>query len=130
MARKPTSEDWQALRFEAGQMFTPSTPIGVAELFAGRTDQINNLLDAVSERGRHAVVYGEPGVGKTSVAQILKYFIPRKVSRVQYIRKAAFSTDTYSSIWIEIFRELKFRADVGDGEKDYSASFLVFADAP
>jgi energy-coupling factor transporter ATP-binding protein EcfA2 len=122
MTKKMTPEDWQALRFEVGQMFTPSTPIGVADLFAGRTDQINNLLDAVSERGRHAVVYGEPGVGKTSLAQILRYFVPRKVSKVQYIRKAAFSTDTYSSIWIEIFRELHFKADVGDGEKDYSVA--------
>jgi Cdc6-like AAA superfamily ATPase len=116
---KWTEDDWLALRFEAGQLFTPSTPIGVAELFAGRRDQIGKLLDAVSERGRHAIVYGEPGVGKTSLAQTLQYFIPRRTSTVKYIRKQAFSSDDYSSIWMEIFRNIHFRVDIGEGYKEY-----------
>lgn len=124
VARKFTSEDWQALRFETGQIFTPSAPIGVAELFAGRTDQISQLLDAVSERGRHCIVYGEPGVGKTSLVQILRYFVPRKVSTVYNIRKSVFSNDTYSTIWIDIFRQVKFYADSGEGQKLYSVSDL------
>jgi hypothetical protein len=43
MARKPkpmADEDWLALRFQATRLFTPSTPIGVAELFIGRSQQI------------------------------------------------------------------------------------------
>jgi len=42
-------EGWRALRFEAGQLFTPSTPIGAAELFAGRQEQMNKLVDAVDQ---------------------------------------------------------------------------------
>src|SRR4051812_32209636 len=104
MAKKGLDRDgWAALRFEVGQLFTPSTPIGVAELFAGRQRQITSLLDAIGERGRHAVIYGEPGVGKTSVAQILQYIIPSTAYRVKYIRKPAFSSDTFSSIWMSIF---------------------------
>lgn len=126
MALTPRSqlsdEDWTALRFEAGQLFTPSTPIGVADLFAGRQSQIVKLLDAVSERGRHAIVYGEPGVGKTSLAQTVQYFVPIKTSTVKYIRKPAFSSDTYSSIWSDIFREIRFKADLGDGVKEYLVS--------
>lgn len=122
MARAKNDGDWSALRFEAGQHFTPSTPINIAEAFAGRRDQIAKLIDTVSERGRHAIIYGEPGVGKTSVAQILKYFVPRKTSEVVFIRKAAFSSDDYSSIWMDIFREIKFHADIGDGPKLYSVS--------
>jgi len=125
MAQKPrgmTDEDWAALRFEAGQIFTPSAPISTAELFAGRKTEISNLLDAVSERGRHAVVYGEPGVGKTSVTQILQYYVPHRTSTVKYIRKAAFSSDTYSSIWLEIFKNIQFQIDLGDGVKSYSVA--------
>jgi MoxR-like ATPase len=96
--RKLEEEDWTSLRFEAGQIFTPSTAIGVAELFAGRQGQLIKLVDTVAERGRHAIVYGEPGVGKTSIAQILPNIIPKKVSLVKYIRKQAFSSDTFSSI--------------------------------
>lgn len=121
-AKQLTADDWAALRFEAGQLFTPSTAILVAELFAGRRAQIGSLLDAVSERGRHAIVYGEPGVGKTSLAQILQYFVPREASKVKYIRKPVFSFDTYSSVWMEIFREVKFKADIGEGTKEYSVS--------
>ncbi len=47
MARK-TAEDWQTLRFHAGPLFTPSSPMNVAELFAGRggsqTSGIGTLL--------------------------------------------------------------------------------------
>jgi Cdc6-like AAA superfamily ATPase len=123
-AKKMSPEDWGALRFEAGQLFTPSTAILVAELFAGRRSQIGSLLDAVSERGRHAIVYGEPGVGKTSLAQILQYFVPRETSTVKYIRKPVFSFDTYSSIWMEIFKEIKFKIDIGDGVKEYVVADL------
>ena len=123
MAKKIlTDEDISSIRFELGQLFTPSAPIGVAELFAGRIGQLSSLLAAVSERGRHAVVYGEPGVGKTSLAQTLQYFVPRKTSAVKFIRKAAFSSDTYSSIWLEIFRQIKFSITTADGPKEYAVS--------
>ena len=120
--KRMADEDWDALRFELGQLFTPSTPIGVGELFAGRQTQIGCLLDAVSERGRHAIIYGEPGVGKTSVAQVLQYFVPRTTSKVKYIRKAAFSSDTFSSVWMSVFREIKFRGDIGEGEREYNVA--------
>ena len=122
MVRKRADEDWAALRYEVGELFTPSTPIGVAELFAGRQDAIGHLVDAISERGRHAIIYGEPGVGKTSLALILQYFIPVKTSTVKFIRKPAFSSDDYSSIWMEIFRHMKFSADIGDGPRQYNIS--------
>lgn len=117
-------EDWKALRFEAGQLFTPSAPIGTAELFAGRQQQISKLLDVVGERGRHAIIYGEPGVGKTSISQILRLVIPIKTSTVQYIRRQVFSTDSFSSIWLDIFREMKFIASTDDGGKEYVISDL------
>src|SRR5438105_1153513 len=117
--RGRTDEDWRRLRFEAGRIFTPSTPIGIADLFSGRLPQISKLVDTVAERGRHALIYGEPGVGKTSLAQIIQHLIPSDKSKVRYIKKSAFSSDTYSSIWMSIFRDIKFTADLGDGEKSY-----------
>src|SRR5438309_5478298 len=114
--------DWIALRFEAGQLFTPSAPIGTAELFAGRQRQIHKLLDVVGERGRHAIIYGEPGVGKTSISQILRLLVPVKTSTVRYIRRPAFSSDNFSSIWLDIFREMKFMADIGEGRQEFAVS--------
>ncbi|WP_225205936.1 nSTAND1 domain-containing NTPase [Novosphingobium huizhouense] len=95
-----------------------------ADLFAGRHAQITKLLDVISERGRHAIIYGEPGVGKTSLSQIIKLIVPTKASRIRYIRKTVFSSDTFSSIWMDIFRDIKFVADIGEGNKEFSVSDL------
>ncbi len=128
MAKKKMSEeDWRALRFEATSLFTPSTPVTTADLFAGRQAQILKLLDVVGERGRHAIIYGEPGVGKTSIAQILRLLVPVKTSTVRYIRKQVFSSDTFSGIWTDIFREIHFRADIGEGPREYPVSDLYTA---
>ena len=120
MAQRPGSlsdEDWRAKRWEVAELFTPSAPVTTADLFAGRRAQVTKLLDVISERGRHAIIYGEPGVGKTSLSQIIKLIVPSKTSSVRYIRKAAFSSDTLSSIWLDVFREIKFVADIGEGNK-------------
>lgn len=103
-----TEEDWQALRFHANELFTPSSPMRATELFAGRSEQLQVLADTVAERGRHAILYGEPGVGKTSAANILRFIIPNTPHRVHYIRHPVVSSDTYSSIWKEIFRNMSF----------------------
>jgi Cdc6-like AAA superfamily ATPase len=125
MSRKKMEEaDWTALRFEAGELFTPSAPISTAELFAGRSPQIRKLLDVVGERGRHAIIYGEPGVGKTSISQILRLLVPVRTSTVRYIRRPVFSSDNFSSIWLDIFREMKFMADVGQGRQEFAVSDL------
>lgn len=120
MARK-TDEDWQALKFHAGQLFTPSSPMKVAELFAGRSPQLEQLAEAIAERGRHAILYGEPGVGKTSAVNVLKYFIPARPQKVHYIRHPVVSSDTFSSIWLDIFRQMSFSL-IENGE---SSTYLV-----
>ena len=54
-----------------GEVFTPGAPVDRFALFAGRTPQIMSVVDAINQRGQHVVLYGERGVGKTSLANIL-----------------------------------------------------------
>jgi Cdc6-like AAA superfamily ATPase len=122
--KRRTDEEWRALRFDVSELFTPSAPITTTELFAGRREQLLKLLDVVGERGRHAIIYGEPGVGKTSISQTLKLFVPVRTSKVRYIRRQVFSQDTFSTIWLDVFKEIKFIADLGDGDREYSISDL------
>ena len=76
-ARRITdNEEINAKRFEINELFTPSTPVTTRELFAGRSSQLLRIIDAVAERGRHVVLYGERGVGKTSLARIVEYLGP------------------------------------------------------
>jgi Cdc6-like AAA superfamily ATPase len=103
-----TPDDVPGLVFEIGQLFTPSTPIRLADLFAGRQGQIRQLIDAVAEPGRHAILYGERGVGKTSLSQILEHLVPSGRQRVVHSRKGCTPGDTFESVWRKFFKDMRF----------------------
>ncbi|RWR16795.1 AAA family ATPase [Microbacterium enclense] len=90
------------------EVFTPSTPISKRAAFAGRFEQIMQITGAVSQPGRHIVLYGERGVGKTSLANILsELLIPTESSFREYaVRINCSVDDKFSSVWTRIFTEL------------------------
>ncbi len=47
-----------------------SQPVVARETFAGRRDAMASLINAVEEQRVHVVVYGERGIGKTSLAHV------------------------------------------------------------
>ncbi|WP_164156094.1 AAA family ATPase [Sandarakinorhabdus rubra] len=47
-----------------------SQPVTARETFAGRRDAMSTLIKAVEEQRVHVVVYGERGIGKTSLAHV------------------------------------------------------------
>lgn len=123
-ARKMAASDWMAKRFEANQLFTPSTPISVADLFAGRSNQMFRMVDAIGERGRHVILFGERGVGKTSLSQIIPHMVPTGPSKVVSFRVQCFPTDTFSSIAKKVFKEIRFQVDLPDGSTMYDVAKL------
>jgi Cdc6-like AAA superfamily ATPase len=122
MAKLLKAGDLAPKRFEINQLFTPSTPVTVAELFAGRLSQILRIMDTIAEVGRHAVVYGERGVGKTSLMQVVPYLVPDRVGRIRYCRVQAFPNSTFHSLFNSVFKKIKFTADVGNGEQQYDVA--------
>ncbi|WAC59952.1 AAA family ATPase [Brevundimonas sp. SL130] len=106
VASKLKPEDVPSLRFEIQTLFTPSTPIKLADLFAGRRGQIRQMVEAIAEPGRHAILYGERGVGKTSLSQIVEHLVPSGRQRVVHSRKACAPGDTYETIWRKFFRDM------------------------
>jgi AAA ATPase domain len=94
-------------RQQISKAFSPSAPIAVEGLFAGRTKQLQNLLDAVPQRGRHAIVFGERGVGKTSLAQVLTVILKIDTDGPVYAPYTSCdSTDSFDSIWRKIFADM------------------------
>jgi Cdc6-like AAA superfamily ATPase len=91
--------DWDVLWEEIATVFSPGAPIDEGELFAGRPYQIRELIDAVSQRGQHAIVFGERGVGKTSLANTFTKFMHRPVSRLAATRVNCDGVDTFSNLW-------------------------------
>ncbi len=90
---------------EAGRVFTPAVPVSEQTLFAGRMHEIRRVIDVINQRGQHAIIYGERGVGKTSLANIISTKLtsgwPILAPRVN-----CDSTDTFTSLWRKIFSEV------------------------
>lgn len=91
------------------ESFSPSAPIDRRDVFAGRRDQLDALYTVMRQRGQHAVIYGERGVGKTSLASITA----DAASRDDYFTAHVIcdSSDNFSSIWRKIFEEIHVVAD-------------------
>ena len=91
----------------AGSVFTPGSPVSERDLFAGRKVQITTIMEAVSQKGFHAVLYGDRGVGKTSLANVLSAFLQEVGATVLFVRANCDATDDFSSLWRKVLREIR-----------------------
>jgi Cdc6-like AAA superfamily ATPase len=95
------------LAFQAGRVFTPTSPIDEPSLFAGRLEQLRLIIDVVNQKGQHAILYGERGVGKTSLANVLESFLRGPhVARVLAPRVNCDSQDSFESVWRKVFARI------------------------
>ena len=108
----------------AGSVFTPGSPVSERDLFAGRQDQIKRIMEAVSQKGFHAVLYGDRGVGKTSLANVLSAFLQEMGATVLFARANSDATDDFSSLWRKVLREitvLEVREGIGFDAKQHES---------
>jgi Cdc6-like AAA superfamily ATPase len=105
---RPDAETKLARRMALNKVFTPSTPVSSRSAFSGRIDQIMQITSAVVQPGRHAILYGERGVGKTSLANILSDLLVRTEDAYRNcaVRVNCSVSDDFRSIWTKIFFEL------------------------
>jgi Cdc6-like AAA superfamily ATPase len=104
MTQPMTDEQQQRLMFECGRVYSPSAPIDSRDLFAGRISQISQVSSAVGTRGQHAIIFGERGVGKTSLANTIKILL--EGAGVLAVKVNCNNTDTFETIWKRIFAEI------------------------
>jgi hypothetical protein len=91
------------------QAFRPAAPIDRRNLFSGRTDQIAELFSVVGQPGQHAVVYGERGVGKTSLSAVVAELLDS--SGVLTVRATCDSGDDFSSVWRKALSEIALHSE-------------------
>jgi Cdc6-like AAA superfamily ATPase len=109
--------DWISLEFDIARLFD-GAPVDEEQMFAGRLSEVTKMLRTVMEKSKHVVLFGERGVGKTSLSNIfwkrygntLKSFV---VARVQ-----AGPQDSFSSLWVRALQELKAMA-TSSGRENY-----------
>jgi Cdc6-like AAA superfamily ATPase len=102
-----TKTDFNSLILKAATVFSPAAPIDKYTLFSGRLDQITRVIDAITNKGQHAITYGERGVGKTSLANILHEVLV-DIGREDVIvnRINCDSSDDFSSAWRKALRSI------------------------
>jgi Cdc6-like AAA superfamily ATPase len=98
-----TGEEKLQLRKRITAAFTPAQPIQKRDLFFGRTKQFRDLVDIVLGPGQHGVVFGERGVGKTSLASVAGQVFADS-DALRSVRVNCHVADTYESIWQKVFR--------------------------
>jgi Cdc6-like AAA superfamily ATPase len=94
--------------FEVSTVFKPSAPIDNRELFSGRLDKIRTVINAINQAGQHVVIYGERGVGKTSLANVIHAFLPQNESAIS-IKLNCDADTNFKMLFCEILSEIKMR---------------------
>ena len=87
-----------------GEAFRPAAPIDRRALFSGRAEEIAELYAVVAQPGQHAVVYGERGVGKTSLAVVVAELL--RGSGFLVARATCDSSDDFSTVWRKALSEI------------------------
>lgn len=97
------------------RVFSPSTPVTSQDFFCGRCSELSFIRSSINEPGRHILIYGDRGVGKSSLANMIVHGTKVKVT----CRKDS----TFSSLWHEVLQEIQF-----PGEKlaELSAPVSIF----
>ena len=114
----PVSDDeWLHLEFEISALFD-GAPIDEEDLFAGRATEVRRILEAVLSRSKHVVLFGERGVGKTSLSNIFWKRFNKTLRSFVVARVQAGPHDKFSSLWTRALEELN-AAGVAAGKADY-----------
>lgn len=116
--------------FRISEVFSPSAPIERRSLFYGRTEQIEKIIGAMFEKGQHAVLFGERGVGKTSLANIIMEILANGVvcSKVTCSKK-----ETYKTLWAKALRKIQFQTinrGIGFTATEYTDTRSLSASLP
>jgi Cdc6-like AAA superfamily ATPase len=120
---KDLFERSKTLSAQATKVFQPRTPITTKDLFAGRWNELTQISDSVNQSGLHVVIYGERGVGKTSLANVVnatiwaidRYGKSEEDAPYRLVVKVVANTgDTFSSVWHRLFAEVNWPNKSGD----------------
>lgn len=86
------------------QVFSPTSPIKEKDFFYGRITQLEKVADAINTEGQHAILYGERGVGKTSLANIMI----NSLTNVYPVKVTCDRTDNFKTLWERAFQSIQF----------------------
>ena len=115
-----------------GEAFRPAAPIDRRSLFSGRSDEIAELFAIASQPGQHALIYGERGVGKTSLAVVTAGMLSS--ANMLCAHATCDVSDDFDSVWRKALDDLRMHSTkqavgfgAGSVERTESAERLLGA---
>ena len=102
------------LQIQLRTVFTPGAPVRRVDLLAGRRREIGRVISAVSQVGQHAIIFGERGVGKTSLAGLIHELwseVAKDIDRLVSPRINCDTGDDFQSIWAKVAEEIRLIFD-------------------
>lgn len=120
-----STQEKYRLRTALLSTFTPGKPVSHLDLLAGREEQIGKVLEAVLSPGQHAAIYGERGVGKSSLANLI-YDMVFASGKVGYItaRMNCSANISFDQIWKNIFHQISIQS----GDKEFDLEQQITSD--
>lgn len=99
-------DEFQLLIPVTASVFTPGSSVNEKDLFAGSIEQLQKVSDTLSQRGYHAILFGERGVGKTSLANVISGVAGIGGQRVIIAKVTCDASDSFTSLWRKAFEEI------------------------
>ena len=134
LAWSPEERSRRLIELEAA--FRPSAPVDNEDLFSGRVRQLADVQEAIGALGEHAVIFGERGVGKTSLAATCAD-IALHTGKIA-IRINCDQSDNYATIWQKVIDEFPIAADSAPDDRkeairsatERATEVLLYPDTP
>ena len=79
-------------------VFSPHRPINRVELFFGREKEVGAIIEQINTPGQHSLLYGDRGVGKSSLANIASELLLGQVIKGELYSYRCDSHSTFESI--------------------------------
>ena len=86
---------------EVRKTFTPHTPVNEITHLFGREDSVRRMVSLINNPGEHVLIYGDRGVGKTSLAKSTCSMILHKISDGLSLNKSCDSGDSFKTLFFE-----------------------------
>ncbi len=109
-------------------VFTPHSPVKKHINLVGRADLAVSLIKNIVKPGSHSLLYGDRGVGKSSLANAVIDMILQQIYSGEIIRLSCDSTDTFESIVVEPLRMAGVNLDLSQTSRGVETSRVISAE--
>jgi Cdc6-like AAA superfamily ATPase len=88
-------------------VFTPHQPVQTRDIFHGRQDQLYQCLSIIDQIGNHGILHGDRGVGKTSIANVVRIFLDTPGTDDRALKIDCTSSDSFEDIIKHIYQKIE-----------------------